>query len=252
MVMSMEGAKAKPGRPERPLVRQPCWGPSPGLHSPGRLIRPWEAAYSDGARAPAYHPIRRHHPSVREPAMSTPSTDPRALALVDFWREAGPAAWFAKVEAFDADFRRRFESLHWAAARRELDDWIDTPQGALGLMLLLDQFPRNCFRGTGHMYATDPLARLHARRAIAIGHDQQVEAALRLFFYLPFSHSEDLHDQDLAVERNRLLGGEGERHALGHREIVQRFGRFPHRNRILARESTPQEEAFLREGGFAG
>jgi uncharacterized protein (DUF924 family) len=175
-----------------------------------------------------------------------------ATAMLDFWREAGPARWFRKDADFDARLRERFQDLHFAAARRELDAWVDAPESALALVLLLDQFPRNAFRGSGHMYATDPLARLHARRAIAMGHDQATPTELRLFFYLPFAHSEDLHDQDLSLERHLTLGPDGAKHAIGHREIVLRFGRFPHRNAILGRESTPEELAFIREGGFAG
>ena len=102
------------------------------------------------------------------------------------------------------------------------------------------------------MYATDPLARHFASKAIAAGHDRAFEEMARIFFYLPFSHSESLDDQEFAVERNSEVGGEGLKHAIGHRDIIARFGRFPHRNRILGRETTPEERAFLDEGGFAG
>ncbi len=177
---------------------------------------------------------------------------PGAADVTSFWREAGPQRWFKKDPAFDAAFRDRFLNLHFAAARREHDDWVDGADSALALVLLLDQFPRNVFRGSGHMYATDSLARLYARRAIAVGHDQQTATELRIFFYLPFAHSEDPHDQDLSIERHHTLGPEGEKHALGHRDIIQRFGRFPHRNAILGRESTPEETAYLHDGGFTG
>lgn len=169
-----------------------------------------------------------------------------------FWREAGPEAWFRKDDAFDADFRERFTALHWRAARRQLDDWNSSPEGALALMILLDQYPRNCFRGTGHMYATDALARHHARKAIAAGFDRGVEPEIRHFFYLPFVHSEELADQEYGVELFTPLGEETLKHAVDHRDIVKRFGRFPHRNPILARESTPEELKFLADGGFAG
>jgi uncharacterized protein (DUF924 family) len=178
--------------------------------------------------------------------------DPRAAEIVKFWRDAGPDAWFRKDAEFDASFHDRFRDLHFAAARRELDDWIEHPESALALMILLDQFPRNCFRGTGHMYATDPLARHFARKALAAGHDMAVEQEIRFFFYLPFSHSEAPPDHDIAVERGRPLGEEMLKHAVGHRDIVARFGRFPHRNRILGRDTTPEEQAFLDAGGFAG
>ncbi len=173
-------------------------------------------------------------------------------AVAGFWRSAGPEAWFRKDHAFDASFHARFEALHWRAARRELASWLDSSEGALALMILLDQFPRNCFRGTGHMYATDSLARFYARQAVAAGRDRGVEDELRLFFYLPFSHSEDLSDQELAVKLGADLGEDARIHAIGHRDIVARFGRFPHRNAILGRQSTPEELAFLDEGGFAG
>ena len=172
-------------------------------------------------------------------------------AITGFWRSAGPDAWFRKDAAFDADFRQRFEPLHWRAARRELDDWQASAEGAFGLMLLLDQFPRNCFRGTGHMYATDPLARYFAREALAAGHHQAVEQELRPFFVLPFMHSETLEDQELSVELSRPLG-ETLKHAMQHRDIVRKFGRFPHRNAMLGRATTPDEQAFLEAGGFSG
>jgi uncharacterized protein (DUF924 family) len=182
-----------------------------------------------------------------------PSTPAEAAQVVEFWRQAGAAGhWFVKDANFDRDFRERFMALHLAAARRELDAWADAAEGSLALLVLLDQFPRNSFRGTGHMYATDSLARFFARRAQTAGQMQALEPALRLFFCLPFAHSEDLADQDLSVELNLQLGPDARRHAEGHRDIVRRFGRFPHRNPMLGRETTPEEAAFLREGGFAG
>ncbi len=182
-----------------------------------------------------------------------PTQDDNLISEVTgFWRDAGPEAWFRKDAAFDADFRKRFEDLHFRAARREFDRWADTPEGAFALFILLDQFPRNTFRNTGHMYATDPLARHYARIAVDRGLDLKVEMAVRVFFYLPFSHSEDMADQDLACDKNEKLEGDFLKHAIGHRDIIERFGRFPHRNSILGRASTPEELAFLAEGGFAG
>jgi uncharacterized protein (DUF924 family) len=118
--------------------------------------------------------------------------------------------------------------------------------------LLLDQYPRNSFRGTAHMYATDPLARMFARQALDAGLDQQVDKELRLFFYLPLSHAEHLPDQERALALNRALGEPFRSHAQGHLDIVARFGRFPHRNALLGRETTAAEQAFLAEGGFSG
>ena len=170
--------------------------------------------------------------------------------VVDFWRQAGAARWFAKDDEFDRRFAGRCMPLHWAAARRELDAWAGTPHGSLALVILLDQLPRNGFRGSAHMFATDPLARHFACRAIDAGHDRQIEAALRTFCYMPFMHSEDLADQDLSVRLQLELGANP--HALEHRDIVRRFGRFPHRNPLLGRQTTGEEAAFLEGGGFKG
>jgi uncharacterized protein (DUF924 family) len=172
--------------------------------------------------------------------------------VVEFWRDAGPDAWFTKDATFDTRFRERFLDAHFAAAQRELDDWRASPDGLLALLILLDQFPRNCFRGSGHMYATDPLALSIAREADAAGADGAIDPALRVFLYLPYSHAEDLACQHRAVELNQRIGAPYLDHALGHRAIIERFGRFPHRNRILGRPTTPAEQAFLDEGGFAG
>ena len=181
------------------------------------------------------------------------TTDDRALAVTRFWREAGAEAWFRKDDAFDADFRARFLDLHYAAARRELDSWADHPEGVLALMILLDQFPRNCFRGTGHMFATDPLARHFADGAVAAGHDMALEEDVRAFVYLPFEHSEAMADQERSVA---LFSANCARdylpYAVEHRDIIARFGRFPHRNLALGRETTADERAFLEGGGFAG
>ena len=179
-------------------------------------------------------------------------TPTKALEVVTFWREAGDKRWFAKDDAFDADFRERFAAHYAAAARGELADWSQTPLGALALLLLLDQYPRNCFRSTPKMYATDELARQVARAAIEAGHDAAVEPRLRLFFYLPFGHSEGLADQEFCVALAERLGGESLRHARGHRDIVRLFGRFPHRNAILGRSMTAEEQDFLDKGGFKG
>jgi uncharacterized protein (DUF924 family) len=178
--------------------------------------------------------------------------DPRSGDVVAFWRDAGEQRWFRKDPAFDAEFARRFLGAHEAAAAGELDGWLASAQSALALVLLLDQFPRNVFRGTPRAWATDPQARAATAAAIAAGFDLQTEPKLRLFFYLPYSHSESLADQDRAVELNARLPGDSHAHALGHREIVRRFGRFPHRNAILGRASTPEEITYLTSGGFAG
>ncbi|MFO1071771.1 MAG: DUF924 family protein [Geminicoccaceae bacterium] len=185
--------------------------------------------------------------------IAPPAAAPTPAVVVDFWRAAGARGlWFMADPAFDAEFRQRFIELHMAAAARAHDDWLATPEGTLALLILVDQFPRNAFRGTGHMYATDPLARHYADRAQAAGHMLLAEAGLRVFFCLPFAHAEDLAVQERSVALQTPLGQPWLAHAEGHRDIIRRFGRFPHRNRLLGRESTPEELAFLAAGGFAG
>lgn len=180
-------------------------------------------------------------------------TDPRSAAdVVAFWRDAGPACWFARDDDFD---RRcaRFVPLHMAAARRELDAWAGDAEGALALLILLDQIPRNVYRGTAHAYATDALARSVAARAVEAGFDLATGPALRVFFYLPYEHSESLDDQQRSMALHaRLDGPDAARWARIHLDIIQRFGRFPHRNAALGRETTAEEQAFLDAGGFAG
>ena len=179
-------------------------------------------------------------------AVACPST------VVAFWRDAGPGRWFAKDAEFDRRFRDDFLGLYEAAARGELDDWQATAEGSLGLLLLLDQFPRNAFRGTPRMYATDQLARKVADAAIAAGHDRVVELELRIFMYLPFGHSESLVDQERGVRLCQGLGDRALARAEHHRDIVRRFGRFPHRNAILGRSSRLEELRYLEDGGFTG
>ena len=172
--------------------------------------------------------------------------------VIAFWRDAGPSRWFAKDADFDHRFRESFLSAHEAAARGDLDGWQATSDGVLALILLLDQFPRNAFRGTPRMYASDAKARQIANAAIAAGHDPRVPIELRTFVYLPFGHSENLGDQDRSVALSRQLGEPALTHSERHRDIVRRFGRFPHRNPILGRNMTAPEQDFLDRGGFAG
>jgi uncharacterized protein (DUF924 family) len=173
--------------------------------------------------------------------------------VITFWREAGPDKWFAKDAAFDQAFRDRFLPTYEAAARGDLNEWELTPEGALAVILLLDQFPRNMFRGKRETYKTDPVALMAADRAIERGFDHKVEPQFRRFFYLPFMHSESLRHQERSVTLNEALGEEDSiKWARHHHDIVARFGRFPHRNAILGRESRPEEEAFLQEDDFRG
>lgn len=173
-----------------------------------------------------------------------------ASEIVRYWRDAGPAEWFGKRRAFDDELRRRFLHVHEEAARGRLRAWTEDAEGALALLILLDQFPRNAFRGTPRMYATDPLARACASRAIDLGLDAQADDELRLFFYLPFAHSEVLADQERSVRLHERIGYAG--NARRHHDIIRRFGRFPHRNEILGRPTSAREQAFLDAGGFAG
>ncbi|MGU9812984.1 DUF924 family protein [Pseudomonas sp. LF135] len=175
-----------------------------------------------------------------------------AEAVIEFWKQAGPKRWFTKDDAFDAAFRDTFYATHMQAARRELEGWLDSAPGALALLILLDQYPRNAFRGTAHMFATDPLARLYARRMVDAGLDQLIEPELRAFCYLPFEHSEDPADQQRSLVLNQQLDASTYHWAKEHAAIIERFGRFAHRNEVLARVTTAQEREFLDNGGFAG
>ena len=173
--------------------------------------------------------------------------------VLEFWRDAGPEKWFARDDAFDGGFRERFLDAHFAAARGEHESWMVSAEGALALLILLDQLPRNCFRGNAHSYATDGLARQYARRAVAAGFDLRVDSALRMFFYLPFEHSEAMADQRYAMQLFEGLGdAELLRYARLHHDLIGRFGRFPHRNAALGRESTQEELDYLASGGFSG
>jgi uncharacterized protein (DUF924 family) len=172
--------------------------------------------------------------------------------ILAFWRDAGPDRWYKRDDAFDAELRRRFLALWQKAAAGELSSWEASDDGALALVIVLDQFPRNMFRGDARTYASDPLARQVAHRAIGRGVDTRIDPLLRQFLYLPFNHSEDLSDQLRCIELTRAAGNaENLKWAEHHADIIRRFGRFPHRNRLLGRDTTPEEQAFLDEGGFA-
>ena len=184
--------------------------------------------------------------------MSEAAALPSAADVIAFWRAAGPKRWFEKDAAFDDDIRRRFLKVHEAAAAGKLTAWEANAEGALALLILLDQFPRNMFRGQARAFASDPLALAVASRAILNGFDG-VFPDLRGFFYLPFEHSENLADQEKGVAFYKAVGdADGVKWAEIHADIIRRFGRFPHRNAVLGRVSTPEEQKFLDDGGFAG
>jgi len=172
--------------------------------------------------------------------------------ILAFWRDAGPDRWYSRDDAFDAEVRWRFFGLWQRAAAGELSSWETSDDGALALVIVFDQFPRNLFRGDARTYASDARAREVANRAIAGGVDARIDPALREFLYLPFMHSEHLADQLRCIELSRAAGHtESLKWAEHHAGIIRRFGRFPHRNHILGRTTTPEEQAFLDQGGFS-
>lgn len=186
--------------------------------------------------------------------------DPRAVNVLDFW--LGPmeawgtfrAHWFNGGPELDAEIARRFTDVHAAACSGACHDWQEQSHGALALVIVLDQFSRNLGRGTPKAFAADETAREVASRAIERGFDEQLEPLLCWFLYLPFEHAEDLAAQDRAVALFRALPDHPEKamgvdYAVRHRDVIARFGRFPHRNAILGRASTPEEEAWLAAGG---
>lgn len=176
-----------------------------------------------------------------------------AAEIVAFWRQAGPDKWFNKDENFDSEIRARFLSSYEAAATGQFDDWEATPEGVYALLILLDQFPRNLFRGSPQAYATDAQALAVAERAIVHGFDRSFENPERRFIYMPFMHAEDIDQQERCIALCAAADDpEGVEYAAVHRDIIRDFGRFPHRNPVLGRETTDEERAFLAEGGFSG
>lgn len=174
------------------------------------------------------------------------------LDVLDFWWLAGPSKWFSGDAKFDVKCRDRFQDALEAAKTGALDHWRETADGSLALLLLLDQMSRNIYRGTPEAFSSDPMAVSVATEAMEKGFDRAFPKEARGFFYLPFEHSEDMAHQEKAVDLGRLLGDKEFYHyALIHMDVIRRFGRFPHRNKILGRESTPDEDAFLKDGGFS-
>jgi uncharacterized protein (DUF924 family) len=179
-------------------------------------------------------------------------TDVAPAGILAFWRDAGPDRWYTRDDDFDAGVRGRYLGLWQRAVAGELASWETSDDGALALVIVLDQFPRNMFRGSAKTYASDALARDVARRAIARGVDTRIDPGLREFLYLPFMHSEELADQMRCIELLQQAGlAESAKWAEHHADIIRRFGRFPHRNGMLGRANTADEQAFLDEGGFS-
>ena len=180
--------------------------------------------------------------------MTGPKVPEAAQALLAFWfSESSRARWFDSTPAFDDRVREGFESIFEAAQAGRLADWESTAEGALALVIALDQLPLNMYRGEPRSFSGEAPARAIAGRAIERGLDAQLEPERRAFLYLPFMHSEDLADQDRSLQLHREAGLET-RWAEHHRDIVRRFGRFPHRNRILGRADTPAEREYLESG----
>ena len=182
--------------------------------------------------------------------------------VLAFWfgREGEPGygefrdQWFQKDEAFDREVTDRFGDLYELAAAGELDAWREEAEGCLALVIVLDQFPRNMFRGDARTHATDEKALAAAKDAIEHALDRELPAFQRMFLYMPFMHAEGVEDQRRSVELFEGLAAEAGgpdvvEYAVGHREILERFGRFPHRNAILGRETTPEEAEFLTQPG---
>lgn len=185
---------------------------------------------------------------------SLPETESTNFSdVLSFWRAAGRERWFKQDDAFDAEIRARFLATYQAAAAGDLDHWAATPEGALALVIVLDQFPRNIFRRSAQAFATDPAAHRVADAALARGFDSALPHEQRLFLYLPFMHSENLADQERCIALTRAAQLEdGLKYAELHADVIRRFGRFPHRNAALGRTTTEDEQAFLDAGGFAG
>ena len=168
--------------------------------------------------------------------------------------EVGPKGWYAPAQAVDEDITARFGEVWARAGRGECENWMLTPRGALALLIVLDQFPRNMFRGTAEAYRSDEQARATAKLAIHRGYDRAIPEPERQFFYLPLMHSEVLSDQDRSVRlilmRLPETGRDNLKHAIKHREVIRRFGRFPSRNAVLGRRDTAAERAYRESGGY--
>lgn len=174
--------------------------------------------------------------------------------ILDFWlREIGPSGWFLTDNRFDAPMRERFGEIQIKAAREELPAWRKNPEGMLSLILLLQEFPRRMFRGTPKAYETDPIAVEYAREGIVHHFDDRIDKAYKLIFYLPFSNSESMSDQRLSLFyiRERTKEEPWLMLAEANHRIIEHFGRFPDRNQVLGRISTPAETEFLKRTSSA-
>lgn len=194
--------------------------------------------------------------AVRQAGVSQ-ATEIKPSDVTDYWvEEVGPSGWYSVDDAVDAEIRARFQTAWQVARSGGLQHWKCGPDRSLAYLILTDQFPRNMFREDGRSFATDGIARGAALRAIKQGWDTRVPEPQRQFFYLPLMHSEVLEDQErglrLILTRMPQTGGSNLLHARAHREVIRRYGRFPHRNSALGRTSTPSEATFLEKGGYGG
>jgi uncharacterized protein (DUF924 family) len=177
----------------------------------------------------------------------------KPLEILKFWQNAGPAAWWRKDAEFDARINRRFGDFHQLAAKGEYDDWRDEAQSCLALVIVLDQFSRNLFRGSAKTFAQDQYGLELAQYAVAKGFDDNEPKKIYEFLYMPYMHSEKLEDQEACIELFRSAANKASlKAAIEHRDIIARFGRFPHRNNVLDRQTSPEEQTFLDGGGFSG
>lgn len=179
-----------------------------------------------------------------------------AEAVNKFWFEdLDPKSWYISTGALDEKIRAKFEDTWRAARAGQLDSWMLKPESALALLLVLDQFPRNMFRGNDRAFSSDEKALVIAKKAITLGHDLRVDEHARQFFYMPLMHSECIVDQDrcvrLILTRMPVKGENTLKHARAHRNVIRRFGRFPYRNDALGRICTTSERRYLDEGGYA-
>jgi len=178
---------------------------------------------------------------------------PTPADVLDFWFSAGPKKWFAREDAFDDAIGDRFLTLHGKAANGGIDEWAMNPEGTLALIIVLDQFSRNLYRNSPKAFATDEKALGLSQNLISKRQDIEFPINARLWIYMPFQHSEDLEIQDRSIELFETIDDpENLRFAHIHRDIIQQFGRFPHRNQVLGRTSSAEELKFLADGGFSG
>jgi uncharacterized protein (DUF924 family) len=180
-----------------------------------------------------------------------PSLDVDPSIIIEFWQKAGPDKWFVSDPEFDQEIKSRFSHLPDQVLAGKYDKWAEQASECLALILVLDQFPRNIFRGSPKAFAFDGTAKEVATKIIDQGFDQSYQLPLKRFLYLPFMHSEKLEDQRHCIKLcEKANDPDGVNFGQIHLDVIEKFNRFPHRNEVLGRQSTPEEIKFLQEGGF--